>query len=100
MNMKMYIFITEEGYTYQPTSVSPDSDIENCQVIGFAKGTNENEAFKNLIKGNEYLLDTSFNEIICIELKHEDYFRSAKYFYLSEYKKVHLLVAEKLEAGL
>jgi len=89
MNMKMYIFITEEGYTYQPNSVSPDSDIENCQVIGFAKGTNENEAFKNLIKKNEYLLDTSFDETICIELKHEDYCRSAKYFYLSEYKKVH-----------
>lgn len=85
--MKMYIFITEEGSTYQPNSVSADPDIENCQVIGFAKGTNENEAFKNLIKENEYLLDTSFNEIICIELKYGDYYRSAKYFYLNEYKK-------------
>lgn len=89
MNMKMYIFITEEGRTYQPNSVSPDPDIENCQVIGFARGTNENEAFKNLIKKNEYLLDTSFNETICIELEHEDYYRTAKCFYLNEYKKEH-----------
>jgi hypothetical protein len=37
------------------------SDIENCQVIGFAKGNNENEAMKYLIKENEYLLKTNFN---------------------------------------
>lgn len=84
--MKNYIFITEEGITYQPNSVSPEPDIENCQVIGFAKGNNENEAFNNLTKDNEYLLDTNFNEIICIELKNEDYYNKTKYFQLGEYK--------------
>jgi hypothetical protein len=84
--MNNYIFITEEGVTYQPNSTSPEPDIENCQVIGFAKGNNEDEAFKNLTKDNEYLLDTNFNEIICMELKNEDYYQKAKYFYLGEYK--------------
>jgi hypothetical protein len=84
--MKSYIFITEEGITYQPNSTSPEPDIENCQVIGFAKGNNEDEAFKNLTKDNEYLLDTNFNEIICVELKNEGYYQKAKYFSLGEYK--------------
>ena len=84
--MKNYIFITEEGVTYQPNSTSSEPDIENCQVIGFVKGNNEDEAFKNLKKENEYLLDTNFNEIICMELKNEDYYKKAKYFYLGEYK--------------
>jgi len=84
--MKNYIFITEEGVTYQPNSTSPEPDIEDCQVIGFAKGNNEDDAFKNLTKDNEYLLDTNFNEIICIELKNEDYYKKTEYFYLGEYK--------------
>ena len=80
--MKGYIFITEEGVTYQPDSSSPEPDIENCQVIGFAKGKNENEAFDNLTKENEHLLSTNFNEITCIELKNEDCYRKSKHFYL------------------
>lgn len=85
--MKSYIFITEEGSTYQPNSTaSPEPDIENCQVIGFAKGKDEDEAFKNLTKEDVYLLDTNFNEVICIELKNEDYYKKAKYFYLGEFK--------------
>jgi len=85
--MKTYIFITKEGVTYQPNTVSPEPDIENCQVIGFAKGINENKAFKSLISENEDLLETIFDEIICIELKNEDYYRSSKYFHLDDYKK-------------
>jgi hypothetical protein len=84
--MKNYIFITKQGITYQPNTSSSEPDIENCQVIGFAKGNNENEAMKNLIKENEYLFETNFNEIICMELKNEDYYSKAKYFFLEEYK--------------
>jgi len=84
---KNYIFITEEGLTYQLNSTSPEPDIENCQVIGFAKGKDEDEALKSLIKESYYLLNTNFNEIICIELKHKDYYHKAKYFYLSEHKR-------------
>jgi len=89
--MNNYIFITNEGVTYQPDSTSTEPDIENCQVIGFAKGYNEKEAFKNLKKDNKYLLDTNFNEIICMELENKDCFQKAKYFKakyfnLGEYK--------------
>ena len=84
--MKNYIFITEEGYTYQPNSLNPEPDIENCQVIGFAKGNDENDAFRNLIYDNNYLLNTNFNEIICIELKHEDYFSHSMHFCLDDHK--------------
>lgn len=84
--MKSYIFITEEGTSYQPNSISPEPDIDNCQVIAFAKGKDENEAFINLKKENDYLFDTNFDEIICIELKHEDYYHNAKHFHLSEYR--------------
>jgi len=88
--MKSYIFITEEGSTYQPNSLSPDPDIENCQVIGFAKGIDENEAFRNLVEEDEDLLDTNFSELICIELRNEEYYESAKHFYLNEWNETTL----------
>jgi hypothetical protein len=86
--MKSYIFITEEGFTYQPNSESPEPDIENCQVIGFAKGNNERQAFQNLIEGNECLFETNFDEIICFELKNEDYYKESKYFHLNDYRNI------------
>lgn len=84
--MNNYIFITKQGITYQPNTLSSEPDIENCQVIGFAKGNNENEAMKNLIKENEDLLKTNFNELICMELKNEDHYSKAKYFFLGDYE--------------
>jgi hypothetical protein len=86
MRNYIFIFITTEGYTYQPNSDSVEPDVENCQVVGFAKGKNEKEAFTNLIKGDEFLLDTTFNEIISIELKNDNYFDGSKYFYLNKNK--------------
>lgn len=67
--MKDFIFITFEGYTFQPNSESDIPDIENMQVIGFSKGLNSKEAFENLKTKNSYLLETTFDEIIAIELK-------------------------------
>jgi hypothetical protein len=86
--MKSYIFITTEGVTYQPDSESPEPDIENCQVIGFAEGNSPEGAFDNLIKENGYLLETSFDEIICFELRHRDYYKFAKGFSLSNKREV------------
>ena len=83
--MKSYIFITSEGYTFQPGSESVEPDIENCQVIGFAQGENPDKAFQNLISENVYLMQTSFDEIICFELKHGDYFKHSAYFHLDDY---------------
>lgn len=82
--MKSYIFITSEGLTYQPGSEEIEPDIENCQVIGFAQGTNEKKAFDNLIEENQYLFETTFDELICMELKHSNYHKHSKYFNLRD----------------
>jgi hypothetical protein len=44
-------------------STSTEPDIENCQIVDFAKGRDEDEAFKSLTKENDYLLDTNFNRL-------------------------------------
>ena len=74
--MKDFIFITFEGYTFQPNNESDIPDIENMQVIGFSKGLNSKEAFENLKIKSSYLKETNFNEIISMELKDKkfDYF--------------------------
>lgn len=56
--MHNYIFLTHEGYTYQPNSNSDAPDIENLQVIGVADGENEQDAFYNLMNERNYLLST------------------------------------------
>ena len=66
---KDFIFITFEGYTFQPNNESDIPDIENMQVIGFSKGLNSKEAFENLKIKSSYLKETNFNEIISMELK-------------------------------
>jgi len=67
--MKNYIFVTAEGFTYQPDSESSEPDIENLQVVGFAGGNSPEEAIKHLLSEDEYLKETTFNEIIALELK-------------------------------
>ena len=84
--MESYIFITKDGYTFQPGSETIEPDIENCQVVGFAKGVNAQQAFQNLIKENSFLLETTFDEAICFELKHLDFFKRKAYFHFSDYK--------------
>lgn len=65
--MKKFIFVTPEGNTESPNG----KEIENLQVIGFAKGKDEIEAIKNLLKENEWIWDSGFNvaEFIGYELK-------------------------------
>ena len=46
--MKAFIFVTHEGYTFQPNSEAIEPDIENLQVLGCALGRNEEQAFENL----------------------------------------------------
>ena len=65
---KNFIFLTIEGFTFQPDSTSIEPDIENLQVIGFSDGMNAEDAFERLLQQNEYLLDTSFDEIFSLEL--------------------------------
>ena len=67
--MKKFIFITDEGFTFQPGSEDYEPDIENMQVIGFGEGNNVDDAVDNMIKENPYLKDTRFNKVIGIEVK-------------------------------
>ena len=84
--MNSYIFITREGYTYQPNSHSIEPDIKNCQVIGLAKGSDTAEALKNLLYENGYLLDTTFDELICYQLRDTNYHRTSTHFSLNNHK--------------
>ena len=81
--MKKFIFITTEGYTYQPDSESTTPDIENLQVLGFGEGKTVDEAFLDMIGENPYLRDTNFDEATGIELKNG----KRKILYLSDHKK-------------
>lgn len=84
--MKSYIFITFEGFTFQPGSESVEPDIENCQVIGFAQGGNEREAFDDLVAESGYLIGTTFDKIRCFELKSKVANDFEHYFYLTDWK--------------
>ncbi len=79
--MNSYIFITTEGYTFQPSSEAIEPEVENCQVIGFSEGKDERQAFENLVAESGYLLGTTFDEICCFELKDST---PRNYFYLTE----------------
>jgi hypothetical protein len=80
--MDHYIFLTSEGYTFQPNSDSESPDIENLQVIGFAMGASADEAYKDLLITNSYLKETSFKEIFCYRLD-KDYEQTRKDYKLS-----------------
>lgn len=86
MEFKNYIFLTTEGMTFQENSDSIEPDIENLQVMGFAKGKNSYEAFRKLIEENSYLLNTSFDEIFSYELS-RDYEETKEFYYLSKLRQ-------------
>ena len=69
--MNSYIFLTDEGYTFQPETEEEPVEIENLQVIGFAKGTDANIAYRNLLAENPQLKETSFERIFCYQLDRE-----------------------------
>lgn len=78
--MKHYIFITPEGFTYQPDSESFEPDIENLQVLGFDSGDDADAAYRNLLQNSEWLLNTSFDEVWAYEVTSKEI---GHYFYLS-----------------
>ena len=55
--MNEYIVYTTEGYTSAPDS---NVDIENCQVLGFAEGSSEEDAINKLFEQNEWLPKAGF----------------------------------------
>ncbi|MFQ5442479.1 MAG: hypothetical protein ACE5EB_07135 [Thermodesulfobacteriota bacterium] len=81
--MKKFIFLTAEGYTYQPDSESSVPDIENLQVVGFGEGKTIDDAVLNMVREYPYLKDTNFDDLIGMELKDGQ----SKTLCLSDYKK-------------
>ncbi|MCD4706064.1 hypothetical protein K8R61_03215 [bacterium] len=84
--MRHFIFLTQEGYTFQPNSESDMPDIENLQVLGTAGGKDEKNAFDNFVRENEYLLDTNYKEVVVMELKNEKVYNFSLKNY--EHKKI------------
>lgn len=73
MEMKSYIFLSDEGTTYQPSFINEEHNIiENLQVIGFSVGFDKKDAFKRLLLENNYLKTTTFSSIFCIEISNEN----------------------------
>lgn len=58
--MNKYIFYTTEGHTDAPNE---NVEVENCQVLGFAKGRNAQEAQTILLKENPWIIEAGFDPI-------------------------------------
>ncbi|MCQ2286402.1 MAG: hypothetical protein MJZ76_05970 [Bacteroidales bacterium] len=56
--MREYIFYTCEGETIAPNEKCV---IENCQVLGFSKGHDKEEAKMNLLKANPWIEEVGFS---------------------------------------
>lgn len=54
--MADFIFYTTEGFTQDPNG----NDIENCQMLGIAKGKDKVEAKDNLLKDNPWIIEAGF----------------------------------------
>lgn len=54
--MEDYIFYTTEGFTQAPNG----NDIENCQMLGIAKGKDKVEAKDNLLRDNPWIINAGF----------------------------------------
>lgn len=66
--MNKYIFLSNEGSTYQPIKNTDPDIVENIQVIGFSDGINPDEALSNLVSNNPHIKETTFNHIYCYKL--------------------------------
>jgi hypothetical protein len=69
--MNNYIFLTDEAYTFQPETEDEPVEIENLQVIGYAKGTDGISAYRNLLSENPRLQETKFERIFCFQWDRE-----------------------------
>lgn len=87
MSLSYYIFLSNEGYTYQSNSESILPDIENMQVIGINAGVNAEDAFKKLLKENIFIKDTNFKNVFCYKLDN-NYQNSREDFVISDFTRM------------
>jgi uncharacterized protein YgfB (UPF0149 family) len=71
-----FVFLTNEGHTQDESM----KDVENIQVLGYATGETEEEAFENLKRICTYLSIQNFNEVYARELVNFE--ETPKRFYL------------------
>ena len=53
-----FLFYTTEGHTYAPNE---SVEVENCQVLGIAKGIDKSMAQKNLLEENPWIVAAGFD---------------------------------------
>jgi len=80
--MRAYIFVTAEGYTYQPGSEECEPDVENLQVLGWRRGETAEAAFAAMLQERGWLRETGFTECFAVELKEADSFERGQHFQL------------------
>lgn len=80
--MNSYIFLTDEGYTFQPETGDEPMEIENLQVIGTAQGTDAAHAYRNLLADHPDLKPSGFRRIFCYQLENEETEGSRKGYHL------------------
>ncbi|MCK4312526.1 MAG: hypothetical protein KAW88_07310 [Candidatus Cloacimonetes bacterium] len=74
--LRYFIFLTDEGYTYQPESDLVESEMDNLQVLGFSEGLNIDDTIKNFIKENKFLNKLNFDNVLMFELVSNKVIRS------------------------
>lgn len=72
--MKKYIFLTFEWFTQQPDW----TEVENVQMLWVWEWIDSKQAFENIKQQNEWLIESSFDEIYCHELVNNDF----EFYYL------------------
>ncbi|HEC76959.1 MAG TPA: hypothetical protein ENI33_06865 [Thermoplasmatales archaeon] len=89
MKKRKFLFLTPDGVTYSSCN-EPYPDVENLQVLGWAEGFNEEEAFNTFLRDSKWVYETGFREIMCVEIKHP--IRKSKRFFVDhqQEKKSHL----------
>lgn len=66
--MNTYIFLTDEGYTFQPETEAEPVVIDSLQMIGTAKGSDAMDAYSNLLAENPHLQEKRFEKIFCYQV--------------------------------
>ena len=66
--MSTYIFLTTEGFTFQPGSETIEPDVANLQVVGFGEGPNPDEALADMLETHQWIQNTTFSEVLCYQL--------------------------------
>jgi hypothetical protein len=66
--MNSYIFLTDEGYTFQPETEEEPVVIDTLRMIGTAIGSDAMHAYRNLIADNPHLQEKRFEKIFCYQI--------------------------------